>query len=430
MLMIKVRSCLQFAIDDTRLRDVAFVAWLTLLETLLPQDMQGLIDQTFALLVQHWDSLEDTTQKTAYDAVCELVQSHNQVLVEVIETIPSLANIPLLSKFEPDFKRIKDKQDAKRQCSAFVRRLQSESIAVVSVALKELQPFLVDNQAFLQLVAISEEPDPVVGALMRSLLDACVRFKDVSEEIVVTCARCLGLIGCIDPSRVEASREEKQMLVLSNFIVGTETVDFVLFFLQEVLVKVYLTSTVTARQQILAFGMQELLKLCDMAKVLEKGPGEQYKKWITMKESTRNVLTPFLTSKYVINAPALLPERKYPVYERRMKYNRWVHDFTLDLLQKGRGENATLVFSICRRLVRNQDVSIASFLLPYAVLNVVVEGLDQHFNDIAEELSTILTTPLGGMDSSGRQNLIQCSQVSFLLTRGISTNNIECLPGS
>jgi serine/threonine-protein kinase ATR len=409
-----VRSCLQFAIEDSRLRDEAFVAWLTLLDTLHEQDLQGLIDQTFALLVQNWDSLETETQTVAFDAISNLLKIHNKTVVEVIETIPSLANVPLLSKFEAELKRLKDKLDVKRQFDAFARRLQSESIAVVSVALEELFSFLLDNQSFLQLAAISEEPDPIVGVLTRSLLDVCIRFKDVNDEVVVSCGRCLGLIGCNDPSRVEAPREEKQMLVLSNFVVGTETVEFVLFFLQEVLVKVYLTSTVTARQQILAFGMQELLKLCDMASILEQKPGEQYKKWITLHESTRKVLTPFLTSRYVINAPTMLPERKYPIYERRMKYNRWVHDFTLDLLQKGQGDNATLVFSICRRLVRNQDVSIASFLLPYALLNVVVEGNAQQFNDIAQELFTILATPLGGLDSSGRQSLIQCSQVSPL----------------
>jgi serine/threonine-protein kinase ATR len=59
-------------------------------------------------------------------------------------------------------------------------------------------------------------------------------------------------------------------------------------------------------------------------------------------------------------------------------------------------------------------VSIASFLLPYALLNVVVEGNAQQFNDIAQELFTILATPLGGLDSAGRQSLIQCSQVSLL----------------
>jgi serine/threonine-protein kinase ATR len=73
----------------------------------------------------------------------------------------------------------------------------------------------------------------------------------------------LGLIGCLDPNRIETIREKREILVPSNFERADETIDFVLYFLEEVLVK-FLSATNTKAQGFLAYAMQEFLKFCEL----------------------------------------------------------------------------------------------------------------------------------------------------------------------
>jgi serine/threonine-protein kinase ATR len=83
--------------------------------------------------------------------------------------------------------------DLRHQYQAFIRRCQNENITVVIQALTELIPFLNENQAFLHNSAVSEQPDPVIAQLTRSVLDVCVRFNESREDIAGLCAQCLGL---------------------------------------------------------------------------------------------------------------------------------------------------------------------------------------------------------------------------------------------
>jgi serine/threonine-protein kinase ATR len=409
----QITSCLRTAIEDPLLCNEALSAWMTLLTTLDEEFIKGLVDPTFAILAQHWDSFNTTTHKRSYDVLEVLWRNHGGLVQDIVKTIPSIASVPLLSKFSNDMERMKTGLEPKRQLEVYGKRCKNENDTVVLRALNELEDFLADNQSYLQKAAMREQPDQVIGEIIRALLDACVRFKDINSDIALRCARCLGLIGCIDPTKIDCLRDDPEIFVLSNFGIGDETVDFIIFFLREVLVKAYIATTVTSRQQMLAFGMQELLTICDFEKSVTQRKGDEvYRKWISMPESTRNILTPFLTSKYLINPSTVQNDKKYPLYRPGMDFMHWLRTFTLDLLRKGRGVNARLVFDICIRLVRNQDIAIASFLLPYAMLNVIAEGSEQDRADVVLELFTVLAQAQNDLDHTGRESLISCSQVS------------------
>jgi serine/threonine-protein kinase ATR len=83
-----------------------------------------------------------------------------------------------------------------------------------------------------------------------------------------------------------------------------------------------------------------------------------------------------------------------------------------DLLQRGSGDNAQLIFSVCSRIVKGQDISIASFLLPFAVLNRIVGGTQEERLDLQSELTTILSHPLPEASNRVHEAIILCSQVS------------------
>lgn len=385
--------------------------------TLGEDEIGSLIDPTFAIIAQHWELFNSKMQACTVDAISQLLKSHSEIVRQTVKTIPSLASIPLMSKFEEELGKIKAQMDIKHQYQALGERCQSENVTVVVSALKELNTFLIKHQRFLHEVAMQEQPDPVVAHLIRSILDACVLLGETYEEIPILAAKCLGLIGCVDPTRIEAVKEKKGILVLSNFGEAEETKDFVVFAFREVLVKAFLSATNSRSQGFLAWAMQELLKFIEfdttvMVRSRNVPHDANYLRWMTLPESVRNTLTPFMTSKYVITEGVKQAVCTYPLFRSDMSHQQWLRTFTLDLLQRGKGENITHIFFVFSRIIRTQEVSISDFFLPFAALNMIVNGAENGTLDVAKELLHILSSTLSDSDARGRADLILCSQVS------------------
>lgn len=312
---------------------------------------------------------------------------------------------------------MKQNLDVRSQFLAFIRRCQSENATVVHQTLTELEPFLAKHEEFLHNSVLSEQPDPVVAQLARSLLDCCVKFNTNSDSIALLSARCLGRIGCLDPNRVDSVRDKKDILVLSNFDRMEETLDFVLFFLQFVLVEAFLSASNTRAQGFLAYAMQNLLRVCNLDSVVTQRSrfvqeDEKYRRWLELPEAVRNILTPFLTSKYTVSVAAVNSGCSYPVFTAGMTHGEWLRTFVQDLLQKGSGENAQLILSVCSRIVKGQDISIASFLLPFAVLSHIVGATTEDKLVLQDEFTNILSYPLPDASNDVRENILLCTQVS------------------
>ena len=386
--------------------------------SILGEDEVGtLVDPTFAIIAQHWELFDPETQGQAHDMISHLLKSHPSLIREIVNTIPSLATIPLMSKFEDELSKVKAQMDVKHQYQAFCQRCQNENATVVTRALLELEAYLGNNQSFIHEAAVREQPDPVVSQLVRSVLDSCVQFNESHPTVSILAAKCLGLIGCLDPTRIEAATEKRDIIVLSNFTGAEETKDFIMFFIREVLVKVFLSTTNPRAQGFLAYAMQELLMFAEFDKSVtirsrDTQFSANYQRWMELPESVRNTLTPFLTSKYVVTAAVQQPTCSYPLYKPTTTHSQWLRALTFDLLRNGVGDNTKMLFPVLSRIVRFQDISIPSFLLPFAALNVIVGGTDSQRLDIGSELNHVLNHTMPEGDVLARESLILCSQVS------------------
>ena len=387
-----------------------------MMTTLGEDDIATLVDPTFAIIVQHWDSLLANIQEQAFDMISYLLKSHSSMILDIVHTLPSLAPVPLMAKFEEDLVRLKAQMDVRHHYQAFSQRCQNENATVVFRALKELAEYLIKNQGFLHGTANSEQPDPVVGQLVRSILDTSVLFSNTHPEISVLCAKCIGLVGCLDPTRIEAVREKKEILVLSNFSRDDETNDFVIFFLREVLVKAFLSAINSRSQGFLAYAMQELLSISEIKESVRPRPRDapfdaNYRRWVSLPESVRTTLMPFTNSKYFVTAGVAQPPSTYPLYDLKMGHGQWLRTFTFDLLKRRVGDGKVqTIFSVLCRIIRFQDISIANFLLPFACLNVVINGNDREKLEIGRELFLVLHEPLPEQRQL-KDNIILCSQV-------------------
>lgn len=418
---------------DPDLCDDAFLVWTAFLDVLDVDDTMLVIDQTFALTVEHWSIFSEETQLLANKTIVALTQEYDAPLRARIEYLPSLATIPMLSKTEAELVRFKSHLETVRIFQAFSNRCKDQNAVVVRQALRELVPYLDANQKHLHQGVVGQKPLPVLAALTRSLLDASLRFSDNHSDITTLCGQCLGIIGGLDPYRVETVREKKRLLMLSNFSRRDEDIDFVALLLEQVLVKVFLSTTNATSQGWIAYVMQEMLKHCGFSALAVSRPrssqaSTEVQRWNDIPEPTRNVLTPFLSSRYSVNRnPALhYKSPPYPIFDGKISHGIWLQTFVYDLLQKGQGVNVEMVFPVLARVIRGFDLSIATFILPFAVLNVIVSDKDQNMTDIGTELMTVLRYEIQSLDQTDAVLIKQCSEVSLMSHSGVASLTNMC----
>ena len=173
----QIRACLQSAMGDPDLCDDTFTVWSAFLAALDGDETMLVVDQTFALIVQHWSIFSEDTQLKAHKAIEGIIQQYNAQLRDRVEYLPSLAGIPMLSKIEGELVKFKDMVETIKVFHAFSNRCKDQNSVVVRQALVELVPFLDANQRELHQSVVGQKPLPILAALTRSLLDASVRFS-------------------------------------------------------------------------------------------------------------------------------------------------------------------------------------------------------------------------------------------------------------
>ena len=424
LMILQICACLQSALAQKELQSLAFSAWETMLRSLEDEDVEIMLESTFSIVIQRWATFDETTRQKAHSALQYLLKERTRLIRNMIVNLPSLSQFPLLSDVEAQLSKLRTPTDTSNAFQIFGRRVSHENSAVVSQALVELKAYLKLHQSFLQASAVSEQPDIVIGFLIRAILDSCVRFSQGHHDIATLSAECIGLIGCLDPNRVESVRAQREIVVVSNFHDPGETTDFVLFILEEVIVKAFLSTTDTGVQGFLSYVMQVLLHHCDFQEVcvpilrhgLKGPPHEVWEKWLSLPSTVQDTLTPFLTSSYSVAELTEKLKIEYPIFRPELTrpekmYINWLKTFVLDLLDKPLNANADLIFTPLRRAIRIRENSVAEFLLPYLVLHVTVEGTDRQRREMGEELLGILKYQIPAKSKVRWEELKMCSEV-------------------
>ncbi|KAF5605879.1 uvsb pi-3 kinase [Fusarium pseudocircinatum] len=374
----QMSACLLSTLAQDALREASFSCWASMLTHLEETDVEALLETTFFVVTRYWPFMNESTALLAQQMLKSLVDEFDHLVAKYIVKLPSLRHIPELRDIETKMDQHRPAILAVEEVlEAFAERICHENSGVALQALTELIPYLQENQAALHTSEISLQSDIGVVALMRSLLDCASKYSGFPGDIARLCTEAMGLIGCLDPSKIETVREQRSIVILNNFATNEETTDFVLFLLEEALVPAFLSTTDVKFQGFLSFAMQELMGRCDIkaACAMEnsgmKGGNDIYRKWIAMPETVREVVAPFLAS------------RPYP---------SWLRVYVLDLLRKGQTPFADLIFEPLARVIRVKDLSIAEFILPYIVLHTLLGSrtTQQERDDILGELLAIL----------------------------------------
>jgi serine/threonine-protein kinase ATR len=385
----QICACLLAALPHDDLREASFATWCAMLVYMGEEDIEALLDTTFFILDHYWLRFNEWTQQLSEDVLAYLIGKHEPVLRKVVDRLPRLGHIGRLAQVDERLSSLRRTLDNKEAFNLFAQRLSHEHSGVVLQALKELSAYLKTNQDYLQTSALSDQPDTVLATLVRALLDCASTYSGIQLDIACLCTECLGLVGCIDSNRVESVREQRSFVVLHNFALAEETTDFVLFILEEVLVKSFLSATDTKLQGFLSWAMQELLERCNIPaacqlETVSTGGGDAtYRKWLGLSDVTREVLSPFLTSQYLLSPMNANPV-EYPIFRPGRSYGNWLKFIVLDLLRRGQTVLADVIFEPLCRVIRVKDLSIAERLLPYLFVHIIVS--DKSPTDVREKV--------------------------------------------
>lgn len=394
LICVQISACVLSAMSHGDLRAPSFSCWSAMVRN-LDEDLELLLETTFFIIHNYWDTFDAATKRVARELVEFLLDKYPKLLEDYINKLPHFTSLNGLSDLERRLGELRQPVDNRTALQLLAERVRHENSGVVLQALRELATFLEKQQGYIQSSVVSEQPDSVVSTLARALLDCASKYAGEQNEISQLCTQSLGFMGCLDPNRIETVRAERSLVVLSNFSQSGETTDFALRLIEDVLVKSFLAATDTRFQGLLSYVMQELLERCDIASSIHMQTSREgdriYRKFIALSEETREVITPFLTSRYRLG-PMVQQPIEYPVFRAGRMYANWVRNLTLDLLRRPQNPFAELIFEPLCRVIRVKDISAAEFLFPYLVLHVIVgeESGEDVRNNVLRELLAVL----------------------------------------
>ncbi|KAH8156902.1 hypothetical protein CIB48_g11345 [Xylaria polymorpha] len=371
----QISACILAAMSHDELRVAALSCWASMLFFFEESEVDILIETTFYIINHYWSSFQDVSQQLSRDLINFLLEKQQPTVEKYIGKLPSFSHIKELSDIELKLSKLRSPLDNRTAFFLLAERIYHETSGVVLHALRELAEYLQRHQGYLQASAVSEQPDSIVSDLVRALLHCASRYNGFHSEISDLCTQCIGLIGCLDPNRIEAVREESQIIVTSNFEDSREVTEFVFFLLEKVLVQSFVSATDTKLQGFLAYAIQELLDRSNIAEAVKMEglmEGEAvYRRWCSLSQSAQEILTPFITSRFKIT-PMGHQKIEYPIFVKGKSYGNWMRNLTLDCLRNPQTPFAMLIFEPLCRLIRVKDLSIAEFLFPYLIIHIIL----------------------------------------------------------
>jgi serine/threonine-protein kinase ATR len=400
--------CFQTALEDHVLRLSAIQAWGTLIEKIDigDKDVGTMVGHMFAAFVQICQRCSKREKDVISVVVGDAVTRHEKML-KADYTLPSLSSIPELQSIASALDEWREKAP-QRLLQELIRRCSHEIAVICHRGLIELREYLEKNEIFVHSLILGEDREKSVTSLIRCLLDVTCKYHDSDPEVVMVSIECLGIVGAIDPSKADVTRDSVDFILQHNFHDAEESVTFAMTLIENKLVGCFRSATDTKAQAYLAWAMQELLIFCSLnSQILDTSKGFaadmlMVRKWGRFSKAARETLTPLLTSKYSITANPPRFETTNPIFPKQKTYRDWLQTFTLAIMNEGQGENARKLFTtICSRIIRDQDLGIANFVLPYAVVNVIISGTDNHRENIRLEFLAVLES--GGTTKSDQE---------------------------
>jgi len=417
----QISTCLQAALEVDSLRESCLRCWRILVQHLEESHLVTILDLSLAIVLQRWESFDVKCKQGAKSLLNAFFDKSEAFRAKHVHCFFSLSdNDELLDIYTKVHQVIRKNERPNALLYDISRRCQNNNKFVVKQALLDLNRFLVQYQSeFYTSFLPRQAYAPIISTLYAVLLDILYKFKSI-DDICIQCSKCLGLMGALDPTKYEVEKKRDQMVIASDFEDPKETVRFLLKFIDQHLVPAFWASEDPGKQLFLAYAMQEFLKLCGLdsskTNVDSLAPGtHEYLLWSNFSDISKSTLTPLVSSKYSASVSNYDP-LNYPIYNVAKDHSKWLRQFTLDLLKKAKGNSAESIFFVCSSLVKDQDLSFCTFILPYAALNLTISQANGHeVENIKKEILAVLGTSLADIHHLAADSLRLCYESIFNL---------------
>ncbi|ODV92186.1 hypothetical protein CANCADRAFT_23151 [Tortispora caseinolytica NRRL Y-17796] len=416
----QITNCLMSAVLDPCLTTLTLEVWKPLLHAVGDDHMNDFILVTLTMIIHHFGHFSDINKKAAQEIM-------SQILVIKKQESPA-SNQWLLPNISESQKAYWELFIPAEELSVIVgkpadnlesilKRSGSENALVTKCALEELYEVLLENQDLIYSTYISADRVLIIR-ITESLFTCLRRFRNIDSSVLNLVTKCLGALGAIDPYRCRLDISIKQPVIRYLFHDFGEVQNFLVYFIEEHLVYAFRSMTDPVSQGFLAYAMQESLRICGLSvSVLSSWCDSTARDiWDSFSPVSQSTLTPFLTSKFTApdNDKVI---KTYPIYKPGIVYADWLRAFLMDLLShvedpKLGDSRISQLFSLFRKVVYGQDLSISRFLLPFVSLYGLVT-FPQVCSNIITEISTIFMHPLSSDNNVQRQSLLLASQDIF-----------------
>ncbi|PWZ03108.1 hypothetical protein BCV70DRAFT_197342 [Testicularia cyperi] len=398
-------------------------SWRIFITTLRFDDIGPFVGQTAAALLSAWSGFNSEKKRLAVAILQYLILENAEYLKAYVDDVPSLdrldAEIPDVCRA---LRSMRDSWNHDRLFGNILDRAAHENISICSESLEELFVFLTEERTYVEGLIAGDAFSPLVGRCVRTLMQIAVRSDTQQTKVRDLCFRCFGLVGAVDPDRIEHAIEEPLKVVLNNFEDPDESADFALHLIRDLLVPAFRAADDTTHQSGLAYAIQELLKAAGFTSaLLSTGSNTRpvsiktRQRMAELPQDVVDTITPLLDSKYMVQV-GRSTLRAMPIYRNTTSFRDWLQSWanrlivgildrheaiSADCTVSRAHETAATIFGVFRIAIRDHDTGIARHLLPHLVLHSIISGDSADREAIVEEMQTILSDqvdPQTGVD--------------------------------
>ncbi|KAI0340807.1 hypothetical protein BDW22DRAFT_1397789 [Trametopsis cervina] len=419
----QVMATLQSTLTVEELTVVTLESWDIFLRTLDVPDIGSYIGPTSASLVTYWPTFSIRARELAKHCLEYIAFDIGEDVVKAdnLDEMADLSGIPDLRAITKRVAELKAVQLPAYRLQSLLKRINNDNLMVVARALEELKTFLVNEEAFVRELASGDVFDHLIGDALSALLGTVARDGDGLDSLRSLAFECMGILGALDPDRLEFGESETRMVVTSNFTDEGESATFAVHLIKDVLVGAFRSTSDTQYQTQIAYTIQELLRFCHFTpSLVTPGPSsgsvslKVRTRWNALPKQVVEIITPLLASRYTLNVKPIAP-LQYPIYPAFQTYREWISAWTSNLIMQASGAQAHAIFSVFAAVVRNRDVGVAHRLLPHLVLNVLVSGKQEHADSILVELLSVLEDQVDPASKSTADKRNLSAQTVFML---------------
>lgn len=421
----QISTCLQATLQNSDFELHAIRCWNVLVQNLQTEHLISLFDIIISLIFQKFNSLEYRSKLIAVEILkklfLELRDKYNKYSLYYF-SIPFIDNLDKYFKLDSSYRNLIKPRSRISYFPEFTRRLQTSNYYVVKQALEDLINYTNKYQIRCQSEDFKDPlSETAISNLVKTLLDTATKFKNDYEDILTKCAEALAIIGALDSNKFQFKSIKNQVVLLHDFRDYDENVIFLRHFMENEIIKHFWASNNPVRQLFFAYAMQKFLEVLNLnVSVLDSTRNEPLvTTWNSFGDVAKSTLTPLLSSKYVSPTTRYEPIH-FPYYKIGMKYEKWLVDFTSDLLKRPQkssfdtpNEIKKTVFETCSMLVKDQDISISQYLLKYVALSHIVNGDEETIEDIKNEMLHLLLLDVSKYPPDCFEQLKSCYQSTF-----------------